>query len=161
MTTLIYYAPATQADLIKAALRVIEADHYAREEDPHKDAEREYAGEQLALAARAHAAAVDRLAVENQPTGWKGDRRHTAKLTQVERAVGRLVAAGDDPTIPAVRALRAALIEEFGIETAQAFVYAAQADRALGRLERSLGEDGVALIRAALRSALAPLIGGE
>lgn len=66
-----YFPPFTEHDdLIKAALRVISATHYSRPEDPHGDAEHEYAGEQLALAARALVQAVDRKPADDQPIGW-------------------------------------------------------------------------------------------
>lgn len=66
-----YYPPFDEHDtVIKAALRVIEADHYARAEDPHADAEQEHASEQLALAARALVQAIDRKPADDQPIGW-------------------------------------------------------------------------------------------
>lgn len=67
----IYHPPVDAHDtVIKAALRVIEATHYARADDPHADAEHEYAREQLALAARALTEAVDRNEPDEQPIGW-------------------------------------------------------------------------------------------
>jgi hypothetical protein len=70
----VYFPPADEHDtVIKAALRVIEADHYFRESDPHADAEQQYAAEQLALAARALAQAVDRKPADDQPIGWNVD----------------------------------------------------------------------------------------
>lgn len=66
-----YYAPAAEhQQLISAALDAIQATHYYREEDPHADASREYADEQLALAARNLARAVDALPADEQPIGW-------------------------------------------------------------------------------------------
>lgn len=66
-----FFPPADEHDtVIAAALRVIQADHYARPEDPHADAEQQYAREQLALAARALAQAVDRQPADDQPIGW-------------------------------------------------------------------------------------------
>jgi hypothetical protein len=55
--------------VIRAVLRVLESEH---EERPHAHsaAEAEYAGEQLALAARELAEAVDALPREQQPVGW-------------------------------------------------------------------------------------------
>jgi len=66
-----YSPPYTEHDdVIKAALRVISATHYSRPEDPHGDAEHEYATEQLALAARALVQAVDQKPSDEQPVGW-------------------------------------------------------------------------------------------
>jgi hypothetical protein len=62
--------PNEHDDLIRAALRVIHADHYGREDDPHADAESEYASERLALAARAYVRAVDALPEGELPIGW-------------------------------------------------------------------------------------------
>ncbi|MFD9443353.1 hypothetical protein [Streptomyces sp. NPDC060001] len=67
----VYWAPPTEHDdLIRAALRVIGSSHYGRESDPHWDAEKEYADEQLALAARALVDAVDGKPADEQPIGW-------------------------------------------------------------------------------------------
>lgn len=66
-----YYAPVVENEtVVKAALRVITATHYAREDDPHADADHEYSQEQLALAARALVEAVDKLPEDKQPIGW-------------------------------------------------------------------------------------------
>ncbi|MFC8207873.1 hypothetical protein [[Kitasatospora] papulosa] len=66
-----YRLPYTERDnVIKAALRVISATHYSRPEDPHGDAEHEYATEQLALAARTLVQAVDQMPADAQPIGW-------------------------------------------------------------------------------------------
>ena len=66
-----YFPPVDEHEtVIKAALRVISATHYSRADDPHGDAEHEYAREQLALAARALVAAVDRKPADDQPIGW-------------------------------------------------------------------------------------------
>ena len=76
--------PAEHEDVIKAALRVISATHYSRASDPYADAEHEYAGEQLALAARALVQAVDRKPADEQPIGWNPDahaRSNCACLT--------------------------------------------------------------------------------
>ena len=70
MTVFSYEHAAARDELILAAMRVIAADHYAREEDPHADAESEYAGEKLALAARDLVRAVDALPESDQPIGW-------------------------------------------------------------------------------------------
>lgn len=68
----VYHPPiAEHENVITAALRVIQATHYGRESDPHRDAEQEYSEEQLALAARALAQAVDRKAANEQPIGWR------------------------------------------------------------------------------------------
>ena len=53
-----------------AALRSIAAHHYGRPDDPHGDAEDEYAGEQLALAARELVRAVEALPEDQRPIGW-------------------------------------------------------------------------------------------
>lgn len=59
-----------QAAVEAAALRSISAEHYARETDPHADAAAEYAGEQLALAARDLVRAVEALPEDKRPIGW-------------------------------------------------------------------------------------------
>ncbi|MCX4444766.1 hypothetical protein ACFY9R_29170 [Streptomyces albidoflavus] len=70
----VYYAPAAaHQKLVAAALDAIQATHYYREEDPHADASREYAEEQLALAARNLARAVDTLPADEQPIGWTAE----------------------------------------------------------------------------------------
>lgn len=67
----VYHPPIDEHEnLIKAALRVIGSTHYQRADDPHADAEQEYAEEQLALAARALVQAVDRKQPDEQPIGW-------------------------------------------------------------------------------------------
>ncbi|MCX4911868.1 hypothetical protein [Streptomyces sp. NBC_00878] len=67
----VYIPPFEQHDnVIKAALRVILGTHYARDENPHADAEQEYGREQLALAARELAEAVERKPADEQPIGW-------------------------------------------------------------------------------------------
>jgi hypothetical protein len=66
-----YYAPVAENEtVVKAALRVVTATHYAREDDPHADADHEHSQEQLALAARALVEAVDKLPEDKQPIGW-------------------------------------------------------------------------------------------
>jgi hypothetical protein len=66
-----YWPPATeQTALINAALRLIQADHYSRENDPHGDAESEYAAEKLALAARALARVVHAKPPKERPIHW-------------------------------------------------------------------------------------------
>ncbi|MFD6149429.1 hypothetical protein [Streptomyces sp. NPDC060243] len=70
-----YFPPfAEHEQLIRAALRVIEATHYPRDNDPHADAEQEYSDEQLALAARAFTDAVNALPADEQPIGWGRER---------------------------------------------------------------------------------------
>lgn len=59
-----------QAAVEAAALRSIAAHHYARDTDPHADAEDEYAGEQLALAARDLVRAVEAAPESERPVGW-------------------------------------------------------------------------------------------
>jgi hypothetical protein len=59
-----------QRQVESVALRSIAANHYFRDEDPHADAEAEYAGEQLALAARELVRAVDALPEDKRPIGW-------------------------------------------------------------------------------------------
>jgi len=67
----VYYPPIDEHEnVIKAALRVIEGTHYQRADDPYADAEQQYGQEQLALAARALAEAVDRKPADEQPVGW-------------------------------------------------------------------------------------------
>lgn len=62
------YGP--QQAVEKAALRVIAADRFAREEDPHADAESEHADEQLALACRDLVDAVNAGDPREWPVGW-------------------------------------------------------------------------------------------
>lgn len=59
-----------QQKLEAAALRSIAASHYYRDENPHADAEDEYASEQLALAARDLVRAVEALPEDKRPIGW-------------------------------------------------------------------------------------------
>jgi hypothetical protein len=67
----VYHPPVEEHEnVVKAALRVIGSTHYQRADDPHADAEQEYAEEQLALAARALAQAVDRKDPDERPIGW-------------------------------------------------------------------------------------------
>nr|WSZ21195.1 hypothetical protein OH837_48990 [Streptomyces canus] len=67
----IYHPPVDEHEnVIKAALRVIQSTHYQRADDPHADAEQEYAQEQLALAARALVEAVNARPADEQPLGW-------------------------------------------------------------------------------------------
>lgn len=92
----VYHPPVDEHEnLIKAALRVIGSTHYQRADDPHADAEQEYAEEQLALAARALTRAVDRKEPDKQPIGW------------VEQEPAADCPAGllplDDPTAPVER----------------------------------------------------------
>lgn len=67
----VYHPPIEEHEnVIQAALRVISSTHYQRADNPHADAEQEYAEEQLALAARALVRAVDRKDADKQPIGW-------------------------------------------------------------------------------------------
>lgn len=76
-----YFPPVDEHEtVIKAALRVIQADHYGRADDPHADAEQEYAREQLALAARALVEAVDRKESDDQPIGWAKTTSGTTEM---------------------------------------------------------------------------------
>ncbi|WBB94248.1 hypothetical protein [Verrucosispora sp. WMMC514] len=62
------YAPATEVE--KAVFRVIAADRYARETDPHADAESEHADELLAHACRDLVDAVYTGDPREWPVGW-------------------------------------------------------------------------------------------
>lgn len=65
------YAAAVAHDaLVRAALRVVAADHYGDEASPYADADATVAREKLALAARALVRAVDALPESDQPIGW-------------------------------------------------------------------------------------------
>lgn len=82
----IYHPPVDEHEtVVKAALRVIEGTHYPRADDPHADAEAQYGQEQLALAARALAEAVERMPADEQPIGWTKDRE-PRKDPETERA---------------------------------------------------------------------------
>jgi len=71
----IYHPPVNEHETVVAtALSVVQATHYSRADDPHEDAAYEYFIEQLALAARALAEAVDRKPADEQPIGWSKDR---------------------------------------------------------------------------------------
>jgi hypothetical protein len=71
----IYHPPVNEHETVVAtALSVVQATHYSRADDPHEDAAYEYSVEQLALAARALAEAVDRKSADEQPIGWSKDR---------------------------------------------------------------------------------------
>ncbi|MFD6421062.1 hypothetical protein [Streptomyces sp. NPDC060198] len=74
-------------NVIKAALRVISATHYARVEDPHADAEQEYSREQLALAARALVQAVDEQPADDQPIGWNETVPDTGLRDRIAQAL--------------------------------------------------------------------------
>lgn len=85
------YAHAEARDeLIRAALRVIAADHYADDAAPHADAESEYAGERLALAARALVQAADALPADQQPVGWPAPTSDADTLSRVRAALERV-----------------------------------------------------------------------
>lgn len=85
-----YRPPFDQQNrVITSALRVIQADNYSRPDDPHEDAEREYAAEQLALAARGLVLAVSSKPADEQPLGWRpdpGEVRHVYLDTEFMRA---------------------------------------------------------------------------
>lgn len=71
----VYHPPVDEHEnVVKAVLRVIGSTHYQRADDPHADAEQEYAEEQLALAARALVRAVDRKDPDKQPVGWSEEQ---------------------------------------------------------------------------------------
>lgn len=71
----IYHPPVNEHETVVAtALGVVQATHYSRADDPHEDAAYEYSVEQLALAARALAEAVDRKPADEQPIGWTKGR---------------------------------------------------------------------------------------
>lgn len=65
-----FEADRAQHRVEAAVLRSIAANYYFRDEDPHSGAEAEYAGEQLALAARDLVRAVDALPEGERPVGW-------------------------------------------------------------------------------------------
>lgn len=105
----VYYPPVKEHEnVIKAALRVIGSTHYQRADDPYADAEQEYSQEQLALAARALAEAVDRKPADERPVGWAketgepvvvvicGSTRFMAEMAEAnlqETADGKIVLA--------------------------------------------------------------------
>lgn len=90
MTVHSYAHAHARDELILAAMRVIAADHYVREEDPHADAESEYSGEQLALAARALVRAVDALPEADWPIGWPAPTSDADTLARVRAALARV-----------------------------------------------------------------------
>jgi hypothetical protein len=61
-----------QERVLAVALNVLRAER-GPQDDPNWDAERQYAEEQLALAARDLACAVEALPAELQPVGWGQD----------------------------------------------------------------------------------------
>jgi hypothetical protein len=77
----VYFPPAEHYDVVKAALRVVEATHYCRDSDPHVSAHQEYSNEQLALAARALTEAVNGRPEEDQPIGWAKETVPAAEET--------------------------------------------------------------------------------
>jgi hypothetical protein len=82
----IYHPPVEQHETVVAtALGVVQATHYSRTGDRHEDAAYEYAIEQLALASRALAEAVERMPADEQPIGWTKDRE-VRKDPETERA---------------------------------------------------------------------------
>lgn len=89
-----YAQVAARNDLLRAALRCIAADYFADDADPHADAESEYAGERLALAARELVAAVDALPEGDQPIGWVSGRKGRRGLTARDIAESAAILAG-------------------------------------------------------------------
>lgn len=104
----IYHPPVAEHETVVAtALHVVQATHYSHASDPHEDAAYEYAVEQLALAARALAEAVERKPADEQPIGWTkgretepqivaicGSTRFMAEMTEAdlrETAAGNIV----------------------------------------------------------------------
>lgn len=74
LTMGIYHPPVDEHEtVVSTALHVVAATHYSRADDPHEDAAYEYSIEQLALAARSLAEAVDRKPADEQPIGWARD----------------------------------------------------------------------------------------
>jgi hypothetical protein len=71
--------------LVQAALRVLLADHT----EPHAwaDAEAEYAGEELALAARDLVTAIDTLPAGRQPIGWTHPQTNPEIRAEISVAV--------------------------------------------------------------------------
>ena len=91
--------PSTERDtLILAALRVIHADHYQRDEDPNADAEAEYADGRLAEAARAYTDALDK-----PDRGADSDPR--AAFIAALREAAAFLAEHPDAPIPSHEAL--------------------------------------------------------
>ncbi|WP_037605063.1 hypothetical protein [Streptacidiphilus rugosus] len=74
-----------ERSVITAALRLVEADNYARESDPNADAESWYAAEQLALASRALTRATEALPTDDQPIGWNAST--TVEETAVSSSI--------------------------------------------------------------------------
>jgi hypothetical protein len=75
---------------------------------------------------------------------------------RVDAAITQLRSSGGDASAPEARALRAALIEEFGLRAAKAIVGAAHVESVLDTPWLDvLGEDGRAAVLGALREAVA------
>lgn len=94
----------TRAELLKAALRVIDGfideDEYA-----HKADEAQYASEGLAIAARAHAEAVEALPRDKHPVGWHSraeEKPHTVRADDADpfEQLQPIIKPGDLPVIP-------------------------------------------------------------
>ena len=93
----VYHPPVEEHEtVIKAVLRVIGSTHYQRADDPHADAEQQYAEEQLALAARALVRAVDRKPADEQPIGWVEAECHAGllPLDDLAASVDRCIVRG-------------------------------------------------------------------
>lgn len=89
----IYHPPVDEHEtVVSTALHVVAATHYSRADDPHEDAAYEYSIEQLALAARALAEAVDRKPADEQPIGWakEGEAGSDVELTELREQVKRV-----------------------------------------------------------------------
>ena len=76
--------------LERAALRSVAAHHYFDDEDPNADAAAAYADEQLALAARDLACAVEALPASERPIGW--DKDSFGPFSTAEPGAGEAVA---------------------------------------------------------------------
>jgi hypothetical protein len=57
--------------VLVATLRMLSAERALGSDDPHADAQHEYASEQLALTARALTDATNVLPPERRPVGWR------------------------------------------------------------------------------------------
>jgi len=81
-----YTPPPEQTDrLCRVVLGSIAADHFANENDPHADAHAEHLTEQVALAARELARAVDALDPDRWPVGWAKPADHDARSALVSQ----------------------------------------------------------------------------
>lgn len=85
-----YESAVAHDALVRAALRVITADHYGDDASPYADADSEHASEKLALAARALVRAVDALPEADQPIGWPAPTAEADALARVRAALARV-----------------------------------------------------------------------